>query len=633
MELRKGQQLIAHVRDCMDRYVMGHPEIKECLLLSLVAREHLYIEGPPGTAKTMLAEIAARAASLEYFFYQFHRDTRLTELMGDYRLVREKHEGVEIIRPGIERGGLLTAEICLLDDISRAPGEALNVLLRLLNERRFGKERIPLLTSIATSNPVDDNYYNEPLDRANLDRFTLQLKTDGLIQQSQWPLAEQVIDYYADHSFDLEEIKPWPGDQLRGGAEPLAGVTLDDLAKKGLLLLLSKLVNEYQLKEDNSLLTDRTFLVKAGKILKAKAYLEGREQTRLRDLFVLRYLTTFRVPAELQGRIEDLIREVIFQIEEDWKKTSGSGSPSVSPEEGPGEKRPLPPAPNPQEREGQWEDLGDSNDNWKKKGKIRGFYGIDERQDYNEEMLANLKPLLQVLEGRIVRQVAQEEDFSGGQPRRYRSMAFPEDFWDSHPVEGCLWLEDALPGSPRVLRRTRKEKGGEIAILRDVSLSMAGRSSRWVSMVIMGLMEIAKKGRMKVGYIEFNHNSHPYLDRGKFFSQNYPKLSERARDCNCVGLTNYEAPLRDAIREFDLRGPRKRHLIFLTDGLPTEGDPEVREEISMAQKARIAIHSVFIGRSHCPPILRSVSRRTGGIHFQVAPNRNGVLQITQMVGD
>ena len=36
------------------------------------------------------------------------------------------------------KGGILTAEICVLDDISRAPGEALNVLLRVLNERKFG---------------------------------------------------------------------------------------------------------------------------------------------------------------------------------------------------------------------------------------------------------------------------------------------------------------------------------------------------------------------------------------------------------------------------------------------------------------------------------------------------------------
>ena len=64
----------------------------------------------------------------------------------------------------------------MLDDISRAPGEALNVLLRILNERKFGETPIPLLTAIATSNPLRDEYYNEPLDPANLDRFAIQLR-------------------------------------------------------------------------------------------------------------------------------------------------------------------------------------------------------------------------------------------------------------------------------------------------------------------------------------------------------------------------------------------------------------------------------------------------------------------------
>ena len=56
-------------------------------------------------------------------------------------------------------------------------------------------ERIPLLTAIATGNPTkDDSYYNEPLDPANLDRFTIQMRTLGLLQRNHWEHAAQVID-------------------------------------------------------------------------------------------------------------------------------------------------------------------------------------------------------------------------------------------------------------------------------------------------------------------------------------------------------------------------------------------------------------------------------------------------------
>jgi hypothetical protein len=133
--------------------------------------------------------------------------------------------GGEVIKSSTIPGGLLTSEICVLDDISRAPGEALNVLLRILNERRFGtpSEDIPLMTAIATSNPAgEDQYYAEPLDPANLDRFTIQLQASGLVQQGDWAAASAVIDLYASRD-GREEVETVGRDaieqaQVGGGA-------------------------------------------------------------------------------------------------------------------------------------------------------------------------------------------------------------------------------------------------------------------------------------------------------------------------------------------------------------------------------------------------------------------------------
>ena len=122
-------------------------------------------------------------------------------------IFRERDEsGGEVIRQVNRKGGILTSEICVLDDISRAPGEALNVLLRVLNERKFGDDRIPLLTAIATGNPTKEDYYNEPLDPANLDRFTIQMRTLGLLQRNMWQAASAVIDRYADGHLGAEGL-------------------------------------------------------------------------------------------------------------------------------------------------------------------------------------------------------------------------------------------------------------------------------------------------------------------------------------------------------------------------------------------------------------------------------------------
>ena len=63
--------------------------------------------------------------------YQFHRDTKLSELVGEAVIVRETMEGpeggeAELVSQRTEPGGIATADICVLDDITRAPGEALN---------------------------------------------------------------------------------------------------------------------------------------------------------------------------------------------------------------------------------------------------------------------------------------------------------------------------------------------------------------------------------------------------------------------------------------------------------------------------------------------------------------------------
>src|SRR5438132_14258862 len=81
---------LQQLRSEMDKYVVGHDDVEEAVMLGLIAREHIYLEGPPGTAKTMLAEITSEAADLKFFFYQLHRDTRVAELVGGTVIFRER---------------------------------------------------------------------------------------------------------------------------------------------------------------------------------------------------------------------------------------------------------------------------------------------------------------------------------------------------------------------------------------------------------------------------------------------------------------------------------------------------------------------------------------------------------------
>ncbi len=627
-DVNKG---VATISDEMDRYVVGHDDMKEAILLGVVAREHIYLEGPPGTAKTMLAEITADAADLNFYFYQLHRDTRLAELVGDIVIAREKSTEGELIKQSIKKGGILTAEICVLDDISRAPGEALNVMLRILNERKYGGEKIPLLTAIATSNPTKDEYYNEPLDPANIDRFTIQYKAIGLIQQNMWDEAKKLIDLYADSLIDHNQIVPSVDRSIFDQAYKLmVSVKIPPEVKEALLDLLSTLINDYKLDDSNSLITDRTFLVKALKIIKAKAVLSGRTRAILEDLRVMKYITAFRIPPEVHEQIEEITEEVInkkkiaMEQEPDPQEQAEQADEMNMEEQGEEQGEPIEQAA----EEGEQKEVLDKSMSSLIRKEL-GEGGDEEEQYLQRETIENIELLLKVIKGKVEKSIADQIPHRGGQPRTWQQMRDLDDILDTDPVESSIWSADATPTLPRVYKREKKQSGGELAILRDVSSSMMGRYSKWASAVIVGLVDMARQKRMRVGYIEFNHLSTKYKDSGRFFTKDYEKVLRKAGNIKCSGYTNYQRSLNDALLEFDSKRHRNKHIVFITDGVPTQGDWEVKAERTVAKKQGVAIHSIFIGTNDCPKILRIISDETGGAQFQAATDHRGVVKISE----
>ena len=326
---------VSALRTLLDQKIVGHEDTKHCILLGLAAKEHVFVQGEPGTAKTYAAELAANLAGLQTYSVQFHRDTRLQDLIGDPIIVREmkqQHDDdptssstsrrqpqhQEIVRQSVERGGLLTSDVAVLDDLTRAPGEALNVLLRILNERTFDGQDLPLKCAIATANSPRDDMYVEPLDPANLDRFALQVQSDGLIVSDDWKAVNDVIDMYHQLERDNNTTDGTVSgssidSQLEEAAKAVGNiniksVVIGDDAKECFVLFLQWLSNHSDVTSRNSLLTDRTFLVKAPRILRAQAALEGRSVVEVQDLLALRHMTTFRVPPTVHQQVCELLQ-------------------------------------------------------------------------------------------------------------------------------------------------------------------------------------------------------------------------------------------------------------------------------------------------------------------------------------
>lgn len=153
-------------------------EVIRAALVALLARQHLFVLGPPGTAKSHLMIELARHISLQQgaglrsFTYLMTRFTTPEELFGPVSVSGLKQDEYK----RITAGRLVEAELVFLDEIFKASSAILNALLKIANERLFdnGNQEmsVPLISLFGASNELPQGNDLEAL----WDRFLLRLR-------------------------------------------------------------------------------------------------------------------------------------------------------------------------------------------------------------------------------------------------------------------------------------------------------------------------------------------------------------------------------------------------------------------------------------------------------------------------
>src|SRR5947209_728183 len=223
-EAEQLRRRINRFRESLGRFFVQKQEVIDLMVVASIAQEPLLLVGPPGTAKSDLVLKFKDALAVEegdYFEYMLTRFTEPSEIIGAID-IGELREGKYIRR---KEGKLPTARIAFLDEIFKSNSAILNILLTIINEKKFyqeGKpESVPLRVLFAATNEVPEQGELAALK----DRFVLKVQSRSVQDEH----FEQLIDYGLQaESFRGLNRKPWAEGHC----------SLDDLVKANRYLTL-----------------------------------------------------------------------------------------------------------------------------------------------------------------------------------------------------------------------------------------------------------------------------------------------------------------------------------------------------------------------------------------------------------
>lgn len=297
-----GSTIIAEV----GKAVVGQEDSVEKLVIALFSGGHVLLEGPPGTAKTLMAQSFARALNLDFGRIQFTPDLMPGDILGA-NLFNFQTSSFTLTK------GPIFCELLLADEINRTPPKTQAALLQAMQEREITIDGdtyglSPRFTVVATQNPIEQQGVY-PLPEAQLDRFLFKLPIG-------YPDAAEEKRIVAAHgglftkidatSFGVEPVTDAEG--IAAAIETVSKVTLVDEIV-GYIVDIVRATRESPDLESGASPRAASLLARAAC---ARAALHGRDYTIPDDVkllapSVLRHRMILSPSAEIDGRQMDAI--------------------------------------------------------------------------------------------------------------------------------------------------------------------------------------------------------------------------------------------------------------------------------------------------------------------------------------
>ena len=320
-DLRKR---INRFRTALGRFFVHKQELIDLMCVAAVAQEPLLIVGPPGTAKSDLVLKFKDALGMgegDYFEYMLTRFTEPSEIIGAID-IKELRDGKYIRR---KEGKLPTAKLVFLDEIFKSNSAILNILLTIINEKKFYQdgvpEPVPLRVMFAATNeipeqgelaalkdrfvlkvqsrPVQDDHFTELID------IGLQNESYKGLNQKPWAEGHASLDDFLKANRYLTYLFSRRTADARGEEANDREVFFPADVFREFQRLVKTLV-----REDKIFISDRK-LVKLYKLFRVRAWLLSGGTVSRDDLRLLAYLGETHTEIDhLREKVPNLLGDV-----------------------------------------------------------------------------------------------------------------------------------------------------------------------------------------------------------------------------------------------------------------------------------------------------------------------------------
>ena len=303
------------IRAQIGKAVVGQAQTVDHLLIALMARGHVLLEGPPGTAKTFLAQCFAATLGLDFGRIQFTPDLMPGDILGS-NLFNFQTSQFTLTR------GPIFCDLLLADEINRTPPKTQAALLEAMQERRVTLDGTvhPLpahFTVVATQNPIESQGVY-PLPEAQLDRFLFKLLVSyPSVEEEQRIVARYGENRGAPSPAELGVEAVASPARLEAATRAVATVRLAE----SIIDYVVRLIRATRESPDIACgASPRAAVLLAG-AARARAALEGRDYVLPDDVkalagSVLRHRLLLSPAAEIEGKqVEHLVAGLVEQTE------------------------------------------------------------------------------------------------------------------------------------------------------------------------------------------------------------------------------------------------------------------------------------------------------------------------------